>query len=167
MSAAGTPPAGPPLRAATTYLHPGHVIAFAEPAQVTTILGSCVSICLYNPHRGVGGMNHFVLPEATAVDEHSARFAEPAFEQLLSVLRLLGAPPAGLFAKLFGGAWSMAVPAGEMSIGEKNVSAARVLLARYSIPVVGEDVGGTQARKLLFETSGGAAWVRRLGGAGR
>jgi chemotaxis protein CheD len=124
-----------------------------------------VAVCLYNPNRGIGGMNHFVLPHASGGETRSARFAEPAFEQLLSVLRLLGVPPAGLYAKLFGGAGSMGA-AGEPPLGRRNVDAARELLARYAIPLVAEDVGGVVGRKLLFETAGGAAWVRRLGGGG-
>jgi chemotaxis protein CheD len=146
------------------YLHPGQVVAFAEPAQVTTILGSCVAVCLYNPHRGIGGMNHFVLPGSGAHEDHSARFAEPAFDQLLSVLRLLGAPPPSLYAKLFGGAGNMGAGASEPPVGQRNVDAARELLRRHAIPLVAEDVGGPCGRKLLFETAGGAAWVRRLGG---
>ena len=149
------------------YLHPGRVVAFAEPAQVTSILGSCVAVCLYNPTRGVGGMNHFVLPHASGSGARSARFAEPAFEQLLSVLRLLGAAPSGLYARLFGGAASACATGSEAPIGQRNVEAARALLDRYTIPVVAEDVGGTRGRKVLFETSSGEAWVRRLGGGPR
>jgi chemotaxis protein CheD len=156
-----------PRTANMAYLHPGRVVAFGEPAQITAILGSCVSVCLYNPSRGVGGMNHFVLPHASGAETRSARFAEPAFEQLLSVLRLLGAAPSGLYARLFGGARSRDAMGGEAPIGQRNVEAARSLLDRYAIPVVAEDVGGTRGRKVLFETSSGEAWVRRLGGGPR
>jgi chemotaxis protein CheD len=151
-----------PRPAAMVYLQPGTLMAFAEPAHITTVLGAGVSICLYHPHRGVGGMSHFLRPRAVGAESRSARAAEPAFEQLLAVLRMLGAAPSGLYAKLFGGAGRGR--GDDAPLGQRNVEAARTLLDHHAIPLVAEDVGGTQGRKLLFETCGGAAWVRRLTG---
>jgi chemotaxis protein CheD len=158
------PPPGPRPEV-MVYLKPGTLMAFAEPAHITTVLGAGVSVCLYHPHRGVGGMNHFLRPRAfDDAETRSARCAEPAFEQLLAVLRLLGAAPSGLYAKLFGGAGRTGARTDDAPLGRRNVEAARALLDRYAIPLVAEDVGGTQGRKLLFETCGGAVWVRRLTG---
>jgi chemotaxis protein CheD len=146
----------------STYLHPGQVAAFAEPTQVTTILGSCVSICLFDERLGLGGLNHFVLPDLS-VAEPSARFAGPAFEELLERMRAIGARVSQLQAKVFGGSDSLGLP-DEGSIGARNVTVARALLSLCDIPIVAEDVGGTAGRKLLFDTRDGTAWVRRLGG---
>lgn len=144
------------------YLHPGQYVAFAEATHVTTILGSCVSICLYDERSGAGGVNHFVLPDVSP-DVSSPRYAGPAFQDLLRRLRGLGARAEDLRAKLFGGAGTMALSL-DTAVGARNVQAARALLGLCEIPIVSEDVGGTFGRKLLFETRGGAAWVRRLGG---
>ena len=134
---------------------------FAEATQVSTVLGSCVAICLYDERTGIGGLNHFVLPDASTADP-STRYAGPAFRELLTRLRALGARSANLQAKLFGGSDTLGLTA-ETTIGARNVESARALLALAGIPIVGEDVGGTVGRKLLFNTSGGAAWVRLLG----
>jgi chemotaxis protein CheD len=145
----------------TAYLHPGQVVVSAEPVQVSTILGSCVAICLYDDRAGLGGLNHFVLPDLSTI-EPSPRYAGPAFRELLTRLRALGARSAALQAKIFGGSDTLGFSA-ETTIGARNVESARSLLALAGIPVVGEDVGGPVGRKLLFDTNGGAAWVRLLG----
>jgi len=142
------------------YLHPGRVAAFAGPAHLTAVLGSSVAVCLFDERGGIGGMNHFVLP-AEATD--SARDAGRAFDALLGTLDRLGAHRPALRAKLFGGAWPLGVYAAEPPLGLRNVQAARALLARHRIPLVAEDVGEMYARKLVFDTDGGAAFVRRLG----
>lgn len=150
------------LKVRSSYLHPGQVAAFAEPTQVTTILGSCVSICLFDEHLSLAGLNHFVMPDLSSA-EPSARFAGPAFEELLERIRALGARMTHLQAKVFGGSGILGASY-EDTIGARNVVVARALLSLCDIPIVGEDVGGAAGRKLLFDTRDGSAWVRRLGG---
>jgi chemotaxis protein CheD len=150
------PPASP---VPCLYVHPGRVAASATPTVLHTVLGSCVSVCLWDEVAGVGGMNHFVLPESTGAP--SARFAAPALEELVESL------VARLRAKLFGGAGMLSAAPGEIPIGARNVERARALLADFRIPVVAESVGGRRGRKLLFETATGAAWLRLLAGGAR
>ena len=152
-----------PARVGTCYLHPGQVAVFAEPTEVSTVLGSCVAICLFDERASLGGLNHFVLPDLSIRDT-SARYAGPAFRELLTRLRALGSRPGTLQAKVFGGADTLGF-SNEGAVGARNVGSARELLVLAGIPIVGEDVGGTVGRKLRFETHSGAAWVRRLGGA--
>lgn len=149
-------------RAAEAYLHQGQVVAFATPTVITTVLGSCVSVCLWDAGEGTGGMNHFLLPEAPAGETASLRYAEPAFEKLLARLLALRARHERLQAKLFGGAALAAAP-DTTPLGARNVEAARRLLEAHRIPLVAEDTGGSSGRKLLFETQMGTAWVRFLG----
>jgi chemotaxis protein CheD len=153
---------GPDVR--EVYLHPGQLVASAEPMVVTTILGSCVAVCLWDPETGVGGMNHFLLPEWLSGDPQSPRFAVGACEALLDRTVALGAWRAGLVAKVFGGSWAFA-PAGDGALGGRNVKAAMSLLHEWGIPVAAEDVGGRAGRKVVYETASGAAWVRTLGDA--
>jgi chemotaxis protein CheD len=150
------------------YLHPGQLVASKEPCVVTTILGSCVSVCVFDPERRVGGMNHFVLPESFDKSASSARFAPAAHEDLLARILELGASHEKLRAKLFGGAFifSQFKDAGhadrEQPLGLRNVAAARQLLLDAGIPVVAEDVGGGRGRKVVFHTGSGEAWVKTL-----
>jgi chemotaxis protein CheD len=150
------------VKLAEAYLHQGQVVGFAAPTVVTTVLGSCVSVCLWDERSGVGGMNHFLLPEPAPGQAPSARYAAAAFEQLLARLAALRARPDRLQAKIFGGA-TLAKTPDATSLGLRNAEIARRLLEERRIPVIAEDTGGSCGRKLRFETHAGTAWVRFLG----
>jgi chemotaxis protein CheD len=145
------------------YLHPGQISVSQTPCTVTTILGSCVAVGLWDAREGVGGLCHFLLPEGTRTQAPSPRFAEAAVAQLVSALAALGARPEALFAKIFGGACVIeAMRKGHL--GVRNVERARALLAERGIPIVGADVEGNRGRKLIFHTADGSAWVKLLTG---
>ncbi len=144
------------------YLHPGQLAASGEPMMVTTILGSCVSVALYDSAAGVGGLNHFVL--ANGADSQSPRYAEPACEQLLARVLALGARPARLRAKLFGGAAMFATTRGRATVGDANAAAARDWLSAQRIPIDASDVGGQVGRRLFFEIPSGHARCAQVSG---
>ncbi len=142
------------------YLAPGLLYASAEAAQVTTILGSCVAVCLWDPQARVGGMNHFLLPEGAP---HSPRFGKSAVPLLIERVLELGARRSRLKAKVFGGACVLeAFRAGAQTLGVRNVEVARDRLHSEGIRVVGEDVGGDLGRKLVFDVQTGSAWIRAI-----
>jgi chemotaxis protein CheD len=141
------------------YLYPGELFASAEPTVVTTILGTCVAACLFDPRSGVGGINHFLLPVAPP-GELSTRFGDVATRELIEKLQRLGAEPRRLQAKVFGGmngrgSWPR-------DLGTRNLDAALEQLDRFGVMVMARDVGGPRGRKLLFQTDDGQAWVRQL-----
>ncbi len=144
------------------YLHPGAVAVAAEPAAVTTILGSCVSVCLFDPVLRVGGANHFLLPDHGSAAP-STRFAGEALRELLARLLALGADRRRLQAKVFGGACVVeAFRRSADHLGTRNAAAAFRFLEMERIPVMAEDTGGERGRKLLFHTDDGTALVRPL-----
>ncbi len=145
------------------YLHPGQIFASAEPAQVTTILGSCVAVCLWDPSTGVGGVNHFPRPHWSGRGARSARFASVAIQALLERLLDLGARRHEIRAKVFGGACLNAdAPRRQKPLGEQNVEQALVYLRECELPVTASATGGRRGRKLVFDTEDGSAWVREL-----
>ena len=145
------------------YLQPGQLYAAAQPSAVTTVLGSCVAICLWDPLTSVGGMNHYLLPFFAGAGNGSPRFGNVAMAQLLDRLQALGASRSRLQAKVFGGACVLeAFQAREGHLGEKNAGVAFKLLDELGIPVVSRDVGGRSGRKLIFHTDLGNAWVAKL-----
>jgi chemotaxis protein CheD len=159
------PAAEPRRRAAAparrgVYLQPGHVHATAEPTAITTILGSCVAVCLFDPERGVGGMNHFLLAHPVR-RERSSRFGTVAMEELLDRVTELGASPGALRAKVFGGAAVLGARSGR-TLGDENVALAVATLEGCQVPIVAGDVGGARGRKLVFHTDDGDAFVRAL-----
>ena len=152
-----------PRGRASIYLQPGQVHAAAAPTTITTVLGSCVSVCLYDTRAGVGGMNHFLLPHPVS-HERSARFGNVAMEELLAAVKRLGAELGALRAKIFGGAAVLGTrpAAGRRHLGEENTRLALGMLLDMGIPVVHGDVGGTRGRKVVFHTDEGSAWMRTL-----
>jgi chemotaxis protein CheD len=153
---------------------PGEYFATADATAIATLLGSCVSVCLYDRDRGVGGMNHFMLPKvllqknatrctppyaSLCPNPCSARYGACAMKHLLERLELLGARRTNLVSKIFGGGRVMA---GGMNIGEKNASFALGYLDERGIPVVASDVGDCCPRKLFFFPSTGRVFVKRL-----
>jgi chemotaxis protein CheD len=153
--------AEPPVRKAV-YLHPGQVAAFAEPAAVSTILGSCVGVCLWDPRAAVGGLNHFLLPETPERGAPSPRFGDAAMQGLLEKVVALGAHPARLRARVYGGACVLSAFEAADHLGLRNVQAALRFLEERGIPVEARATGGRRGRKLLFHTDDGTAQVREI-----
>ena len=152
------PPGGP-----VTFVHAGEIGTATASTLFSTVLGSCVSICVWEPVTGAGGMNHFLLPDQASAGAASPRFGNVAFVALMARLGHLGVRVSDLRAKLFGGASVLgdAGPAGA-GLGGRNVELARTLLVAAGIPIAAEDTGGVRGRKLIFRTADGAAWVRKL-----
>ena len=151
---------GPAPAPARVYLPPGRLYASGEDVKVTTILGSCVAVCIWDAQAEVGGMNHFLLPSGSPA---SPRFGDSAVALLIGQVLERGARRGRLAAKVFGGACVLeAFRADPWSLGARNVEIAREQLAAAAIPVVGEDVGGDRGRKVVFHVRTGAAWVRPI-----
>jgi chemotaxis protein CheD len=147
------------------FLYPGQSFVSASPAMVTTILGPCVAVYLWNPKLGAGALNHFLLPHGRPGISDPYRFGDLAVPLLIKDLLALGGQRSDLQAKIFGGAYVLraASPNGK-HIGQQNVEVARAGLAQAGIPIVAEDVGGRWGRKIIFHTDQGLAKVKYLRG---
>jgi len=134
------------------YLYPSSLFASNERHLITTILGSCVGICLYNQRLQVGGMNHYMLALWNGNGLASPRFGNIANEKLLQELIALGSSKIHLVAKVFGGA-NQTVSYND--VGMRNIEVAFEFLDRMEIPVIAKNVGGEIGRKLVFDTHTG------------
>jgi chemotaxis protein CheD len=154
---------GDPVTRTAVYLHPGQVFVSPNPAEVTTILGSCVAICVFDPVLRVGGTNHYLLPHWVGNGLSSPRFGNVAVQLLIEKLLGLGSRKSDLQAKVFGGACVIDafLSRGE-HLGTKNVELGLKVLRQEGIPVVADEVGGRRGRKVVFHTDQGTAWVRYL-----
>ncbi len=142
------------------YLHPGGLWAEPFDAVITTVLGSCVSVCLWDPQLAIGGMNHFILPHGGAAV--TPRYGNHAMAMLLARLLELGARRETLLACVFGGASVLPGPAAPPTLGSRNVAEAFDFLGRNEIAVLRHDVEGDRGRKLTFRTIDGTTLVRKL-----
>ena len=127
--------------------------------MISTVLGSCVSVCLWDRRRRAGGMNHYLLPRAPAPGERSPRHGDTALELLLARMELLGSSIDDLDARVFGGAsiWGRGT-----QLAEDNVAMAYRWLYERAVPVVEEDVLGTTPRRVTFDIGSGHALLRKV-----
>lgn len=138
------------LNAATTsvYIAQGEQAIGNRPEHlISTILGSCVAVCLWDRVRCMGGMNHILLPDSARSDIMTRSVGAGAMESLINALLKAGSMKSDMEAKVFGGA---AVVAGLSDIGARNSAFALDYLATERIPVVSKSLGGTQARRVKF-----------------
>ena len=131
-----------------------------SPSVVSTLLGSCVSACLFDTERGVGGMNHFMLPNSSGSAADPANFGVHAMELLINALMGHGAQRKNLRAKVFGaGAVTQALPP---TVGESNAAFVRAFLRKEGIPVLVERLGGVRPREVFLRTDSGEVLLRTI-----
>ncbi|MBF9035126.1 chemotaxis protein CheD [Rhodobacterales bacterium HKCCE2091] len=124
-----------------------------DPSVVlSTVLGSCVSACIYDADGGIGGLNHFLLPGDERGGSAEMKYGSMAMELLINEMLKAGARRTNLKVKLYGGG---RITAGLSDIGAKNIDFARGYCRREGFPVVSESLGGTQARRIHFRPSTG------------
>lgn len=129
-----------------------HHVSDVAGTVMTTVLGSCVAACLFDPERRVGGMNHFLLPDAPG--QRDIRHASAAMEQLVNAMLKRGARRERMVAKLFGGA---RIQANLPDIGRRNAEAARMFLLGEGIHLQSHSLGGNAARRVRFWPETGRA----------
>jgi chemotaxis protein CheD len=138
----------------TSYILQGEYAVSRDPNELlSTVLGSCVAVCLWDAGAELGGMNHFLLPAAPGEAEaRTLRYGAHAMEVLINELLKLGARRRALQAKLFGGAH---VTDNLGLIGQSNADFAQNYLRTEDIPCIAKSLGGTQARRIVFRPATG------------
>ena len=145
-----------------TLVGMGQIAAGRPPERMKAVLGSCIGLILYHPRLKTGVMAHIVLPDSAGRPGAPGKFADTAIPEMLRLLRELGAPAAGLSARFAGGA-NMFGSSGPLQIGDANVEAVLQALKSAGVRVVGQDVGGTKGRRVLFDCASGEMTVERAG----
>jgi len=130
--------------------------------MLATVLGSCVSACIRDPERGIGGMNHFLLPETGSLDAaHSdaARYGMHAMECLINGILKAGGRKERLEVKVFGGG---NVINNSARIGSKNAAFIRDYLRREGYKITSEDMEGDHPRRVDYFPDTGKVMMRLL-----
>lgn len=138
-----------------------------EPSVIKTILGSCISVCLFESEKKIGGMNHFMLPESKDLDNindyNNTRYGIYAMEVTMNEILKLGGKKSNVTAKIFGGGNVLpGVTSNVLRVADKNITFARKFLADEGIPIISEDVGGNTPRKVFFFNTENKIMLKKL-----
>jgi chemotaxis protein CheD len=132
-----------------------HYVSTAGQEMIVTVLGSCVSACIWDQRMRIGGMNHFMLPETGtegAPADKSMRYGNFAMEELINDLLRRGARRESIEIKVFGGGnvISSMSGGGTVPIGDRNAAFVRRYLADEGYRIAAEDLGGAHPRRIHF-----------------
>lgn len=144
-----------------TFILPGEFKYSAEPMQITTVLGSCVSVCLIDDKKQQGGLNHYMLPEPTA-NLDGGKIAGFATKSLLKEALMARSQQSDLRAEIYGGGKVITSFNELADIGDRNIQKARELLGGLGIPFKLADVGGTCSRRIMLDTQTGLIKCNRI-----
>jgi len=136
----------------TYYLYPSNIFVSRDLYYITTLLGSCVAVCLYDRRQQFGGMNHFMLPLWNGKGLASPKYGNIATRQLIQKMESLGSRKSDIVAKVFGGASVLDINTSIFHVGERNTEVAKSELTALGISIVASSVKGDRARKIIFNT---------------
>lgn len=144
---------------------PGEYYVSARELLMVTVLGSCVAACLRDRVSGIGGINHFMLPDDRRDEDsrlsRSMRYGDYAMEILINQLLKLGARRSNLEAKVFG-AGNVLPGFKNHVVGERNADFVLSYLSTEGIPVIAKDLLGNYPRKVYFFPTTGRVLVKKL-----
>lgn len=145
------------------FIHVGEFYIGVRPTEVSTILGSCVAVCLYDKVEQIGGMNHYLVPLWNGNGLQSPKYGNVAIHRLVEGMLNIGCNLNNIEAKIFGGGNVIDIGANEdMMVGRKNIIIAEEVLDEYKIPIIAKDVGGTRGRRLLLNSESGKVMLKYI-----
>lgn len=145
------------------YLHPGELVISEDPAEVSTVLGSCISVTLYLPKLKIGAICHAVLP--TGDDGEPGKYVDQAVDYMVSYLNRFSVERRDIVVKLFGGAnmFKNTDPVRcERTVGAQNIREAMNSFKVAGLELSVSDVGGERGRKIIFHTDTGEVFLKRV-----
>lgn len=134
------------------FIYPGKLFASEVPYHLSTILGSCVAVCLFDDVKKIGGMNHYMLPLWNGEGLASPKYGNVAIELLIDKMLNLGCKKRNIRAKVFGGASVIKTKEDLYNIGERNIQMAKNILENENIKILASSVGGDRGRKIMMDT---------------
>lgn len=145
------------------YLYPATIYIAKQETVITTVLGSCVSVTMYDEIKKIGGMNHYLLPLWNGKELATPKFGNIAIKKLLQEMLNLGCNKNNIIAKVFGGAEVIEhLEASNFFIGKRNIEIAHEVLNEEKIKIAAESTAGKNGRKIVFNTLTGVVKMRLI-----
>lgn len=148
------------LRKHTVF--PGQFVITNTPTLISTVLGSCVSVCLWDKETKIGAMNHYLLPGNEEDDAGNSNRGITAIPLLIRSMTNRKIQLKNVEAKVFGGCNSLYIDNDVFKVGERNIEIAMQILDELNIRVVAQHIGGCYGRKIVFNTDTGKVRMRLL-----
>lgn len=145
-------------------IHIGDYYSSRTPVIITTILGPCAAVCLFDTENKIGGMNHILLPgdSPAEIDSGDSRYAINAMELLINQMMKLGANRYKLTAKVFGGASILSTISSEFGMGMRNIEFVVDFLLTEKIPITNYNFGGVDSRRIYYHTDTNVVLLKRI-----
>jgi len=145
-------------------IHIGEYYSSRMPVIISTILGPCVAVCLFDNITKIGGMNHILLPGDAPDKENviDSRYGINAMELLINQMMKLGASRYRLTAKVFGGAAILSAISNEFGMGMKNIESVINFLEIEKIPIINYNFGGVDSRRIYYHSDTGEALIKKI-----
>ena len=137
------------------FLNPGQIFVSENPYIIQTVLGSCVSVCIWDASKKCGGINHFIFSRYKN-RERNCKYGDISTRYLIKLLKEMGSDPINLKAHIIGGGKN---PELTFTTGDENVQVAEEVLNENRIEIVTKDVGGATGRKVVFHNKTGEMLV--------
>lgn len=150
------------IRQKPHFLHPSTMWISADPLWITTVLGSCVTVCFFDTKKNIGGMNHFMLPYWNGEGLESPKFGNVAIKQLFQKILDFGSKKEDIVCKIFGGAEMLGEYLSVFNVGKRNIELAYQVVAEIGIPIASASTGGKLGRKIHFNTATGEVLQKYL-----
>lgn len=142
----------------TKVIYSEQLYVASTPTEISTVLGSCVAVCLYCTKTQIAGMNHYLMPLWNGNGLKSLKYGNISTERLIDQMLTMGADLRQIEAKVFGGG---VINISDIhSVGPRNIQVAFDILKVYKIPVIASDVGGNKGRRVIFSNADGSAYVK-------
>lgn len=137
------------------YLYPGQLVVTKDAMEITTLLGSCVSVCLFDPIRQIAGMNHYLLPVNEKYKSDIEKYGDTSLKFMLEKMLGMGSDKRDMVAKVYGGGEILTFGNSNFNIGKKNIALALEFICDQEIKIVSRAVGGIWGARIVFNTNTG------------
>lgn len=144
------------------FIHVGEIHIGVRATEISTILGSCISVCLYDNIDRVGGMNHYLVPLWNENGLQSPKFGNISIPRLIESMLNVGCNISNIEAKIFGGGNVIDVSHNDLMIGRKNILIAKEILKEYNIPITAQDIGGDKGRRIMMRSDTGKIFLKYI-----
>ncbi|MES2733049.1 MAG: chemotaxis protein CheD [Bacteroidota bacterium] len=144
------------------FLMTGQMLITTVPTEIITVLGSCISVCLWDNRLKMAGMNHYLLPGHDREEAGNANRGHSSIRMLIRSMLNRQSSIEHLEAKIFGGSNSLYLHNDQFEVGKRNIEVALQVLKEYNIRLVANQTGGCYGRKIIFNTSTGKVRMKLL-----